>query len=159
MLCQKLFRTPSSPTELSLLECHLWEVSLQKKACNPSTIKPRWRIFLTYSVFLPWKREKSLSVSLLFKITYSLRPSFWEAREPPGSWFVKEVLRDHRKGAMLAGQGSERNQGGASAWFEGMSHSPECEFHLNICPDWRGKELGFHISMSVVIRAGTMAGT
>ena len=114
MVCQKLFRTPSSPTEPSLLECHLSEVSLQKKPCNPSTIKPGWRIFLTYSVFVPWKREKGLSVSLLFKITYSLRPSFWEAQEPPGSWFGKEVLRDHRKGATLAGQGSERNQAGAS---------------------------------------------
>lgn len=47
------------------------------------------RTFLTHSVFVPWKREKRLSASLLFKITYSLRPSFWEAQEPPGSWFGK----------------------------------------------------------------------
>ena len=111
MVCQKLFRTPSSPTESSLLECHLSEVSLQKKAYNPSTIKPGWRIFLTYSVFVPWKREKSLSVSLLFKITCCLRPSFWEAQEPPRFMIWKGSAQWPQEGSRVSRTGKRKKPG------------------------------------------------
>lgn len=61
-----------------------------------------------------------------------------------------------QKGATLPGQGSQRNQGGAS-----QPDLKECHILQNAnFPSTfvltEGKELGFHISMSVVIRAGTM---
>lgn len=58
------------------------------------------------------------------------------------------VHKRHEEKSWVSRSGKQKKPGRSLVLYK-TSDSLGCKTHLSTCPDWRGKELSIHISMSV----------